>query len=87
MHNAAPVAGQRFIDWLEAKLAEHHVAKIVPDEDTLGDAFRRAYETALINRAIEQPCDNAREQAAAVDVPADLVTQVTGHRSRGTASS
>jgi hypothetical protein len=71
------LVGTDFTDWLEAKLNEHGVEKVVPGEDVIEAAYRRAYEREVLNVAIRQAHDGDRQRAAAVELPDDIVTQVT----------
>ena len=70
----------RFVDWLEAKLEEHHVAKIVPDEATLERVYRWAYARRWLNLEIARLYEQAQDEADDADLPDDLVTQVTDGR-------
>ena len=45
-------ASDELIEWLEGKLAEHGVEKVVPDERTLADAYRRMRQQALVQEQI-----------------------------------
>ncbi|MEK6676762.1 MAG: hypothetical protein AABZ47_14055 [Planctomycetota bacterium] len=65
-----------FVKWLEAKLADNGVQKIVPDQVTLEDAYRRAVHVAELERAIENIGDAARGAAAAAKIPRDLGRRV-----------
>jgi hypothetical protein len=71
------LVGRTFIDWLEAKLAEHGVTKVTPDPATLEHAYRRAYERETINRALLDFAPVAAAKAARTPVPANIVTLVT----------
>jgi hypothetical protein len=71
------LVGLRFTEWLEAKLAEHDVAKVIPDAATLETAFRWAYQRLRLNRAIAAAFEDARTEAADVEMPAELVSRVT----------
>jgi hypothetical protein len=62
----------QFIDFLEAKLAENGISKMVPDPATLAIAAQRA---AAIAR-MQQEIDTISATVADIDVPADLETQV-----------
>jgi hypothetical protein len=70
------LSGRRIIDWLEAKFDQHGVEKVIPDAETLVAAYRRAYRRAYLNDAIEGAAREAQEAAEAIEVPADLRTQV-----------
>lgn len=59
----------KFVEWLESKLDEHGVQKIVPDDDVLAKGYRRAVKIARIQRAIDNILDEGDED---IDIPADL---------------
>jgi hypothetical protein len=65
-----------FVAFLEAKLAEHKVRKVVPDADTLVHHARRVIVRELTNRALLEMQDAAATAAAAIALPADLEEQV-----------
>ena len=43
-----------FIRWLEEKLKEHGVKKVIPDNATIRKAWKRQWETAWLNREVEK---------------------------------
>ena len=47
-------ASDELVAWIEKKLKEHGVNKVVPDEDTLIDAFRRARRQAVVQARIDE---------------------------------
>lgn len=47
-------ASDQFVEWLEGKLEEHGIEKVVPDEQTLATAYRRTIQVAAIRRAIQE---------------------------------
>lgn len=70
------LVGRKFIDWLEAKLAEAGVEKVIPDKELLEAAFRRAYRQDHLNEAIADASEEATEAAEEASVPDDLAAQV-----------
>jgi Topoisomerase 6 subunit A/Spo11, Toprim domain len=62
----------QIIEWLESKLSEHLPSRLVPDDDTLADAYRRALSVAEINAAIEEASELASERAREATVPRTL---------------
>ncbi len=70
------LASDVLVDWIEAKLDEHGIKKIVPDKEVLKDAHRRAVEQMYFQDHAEDLIKEAREDAAQVDPPADLEKQV-----------
>jgi hypothetical protein len=69
------LVGQRFIDWLEGKIAEAGVEKVVPPKKTLAMAWQHAQRREEINRAVRAAY--AQVRVADGEVPDDLVTMVT----------
>jgi hypothetical protein len=68
--------GDRFIEFVEAKLEAAGVEKVVPDDDRLAVAYRRARFIHMVNDAIEEAADEAMAAVGDFDVPADLSEQV-----------
>jgi hypothetical protein len=58
--------------WIEQKLAEHGVKKLVPDDTTLADAFRRANEHVAVQEMIDKSIGALRERLKDAPVPAHL---------------
>lgn len=69
------LVGQRFIDWLEDKLADVGVSKVIPAEDVLAMAWSQAHRRERINRAVRVAFEEIVVDDGAV--PEALVTQVT----------
>ena len=65
-----------FIEWIESKLTEHGVKKVVPDDDRLEEAFRRAAKVSFFNGHIDDIEDAADEHAENITIPDDLDEQV-----------
>jgi hypothetical protein len=68
------MTSRQFIEFLERKLVEAGVAKLVPDAAVLVKAYRRAAAIASIERAIEALDEH---QGDDVTIPPDLVEVVT----------
>jgi hypothetical protein len=66
----------QFVEWLEAKLTQKLPGRLIPNDDVLADAYRRALAIAMINRAIDQVRDEAIEKAQAAPVPESLRQQL-----------
>lgn len=66
----------QLIEWLESKLEEHGIKKVVPEQDVLESAYRRALEIATIRRQIEEITALAHDEAAEADIPDDLLAQI-----------
>jgi DNA topoisomerase VI subunit B len=82
------MTNHQFIDYLERKLVAAGVKKVVPDEETLRDAWVSAVRNAHIRHAVEQARLQAQERFAnlLVDVP-DKLGKLVAKRIEGTALS
>jgi hypothetical protein len=65
-----------FIEFLERKLTEHSVRKVVPSADVLEKHARQILERALTNKGIDEIRVKACADAAQVPLPDDLPKQV-----------
>lgn len=65
-----------FIAWLESKLQEYGIRKVVPAEGILIHAYRRALQTKLANEHIASAAAAIRERAERAQLPDDLPTLV-----------
>lgn len=68
----------QFLGWLEGKLAEHLPDRLVPDDDVLEDAYRRALAVAEINGAIGKIRSRAIKRSQAAKLPASLRERLEG---------
>jgi hypothetical protein len=59
----------QFIEWLESKLREHLGGRLIPNDDILTAAYRRAVAVAEINTVIEKTIQSAIEHAQAATIP------------------
>ena len=66
-----------FIKWIESKLDQQGIKKVIPDENTLKEAYARAIKVATINRAIEDAMGDAEEAADNHPVPETLMQQIS----------
>jgi hypothetical protein len=58
----------QLLEWVESKLQEHEVKKVVPDDATLEVAYRRAALAAMLNDRLAQLMDKARQKVAGMKV-------------------
>jgi len=65
-------ASDHFVEWLERKLEAHDVRKLIPDEDTLTAAYRRACYVHELNAAIVKADQAAKVKAERASVPKAL---------------
>ena len=68
------MTADQFVAWLEAKLVEAGVKKLVPSADVLDLAYQRAVRLAAVERAIKTALEAADGQQ--IEVPADLAAEV-----------
>jgi hypothetical protein len=67
----------QFIEWLENKLTAHGLGeRLIPADEVLEDAYRRALAVARINQAIGSARDEAIKAAKAAKVPQSLRRQL-----------
>ncbi len=68
-------ASDQFIAWIEGKLKQHGITKVVPDETTLDKAYRRIRQQAKVQRVIDAALDNLDEDEG--DVPDTLAKKIS----------
>jgi hypothetical protein len=75
--------GPEFLLFVEGKLREHGVEKVLPGEKTLAAAWQRAHRVARVNRLIESTWPGEHEQPPEAElareippVPEDLADQI-----------
>ena len=66
----------QLVKWIEAKLEQHGIRKVVPDNETLASAYRRAVEVVHLRKAIADATTKAKQISAKSDIPANLREQV-----------
>jgi hypothetical protein len=71
-----------FVNWIESKLEQHGVAKIVPEESALTVAYRRSIASRYVAAELKPMVDEARLHAAKAPVPDDLAAQVAARLRR-----
>jgi len=69
-------ASDHFVKWLKRKLEAHEVKKVIPDEDTLTAAYRRACYVHQLNATISKADKAARAKADRAPVPKALRKEV-----------
>ena len=72
------LVGQDFIDWLDARLVEDGIAKIIPTEEIIESAWRRAYAIRKLNAHLDEVWEELLDEAMAQELDVDdLVSEVT----------
>ena len=69
-------ASDDLVAWIEGKLEEHGVSKVIPGEDCLAGAYRRAVEQAFVQNQIDDVIDEARELGEGAEIPKGLRDKV-----------
>jgi hypothetical protein len=64
------------VEWIEGKLAENGIKKIVPPKETLLDLYRLAIETKIAEASLADVKERARATAQAITMPSELDEQV-----------
>ena len=64
------------IEWIEGKLEQHGIKKLIPDQNVVEAAYRRAIEIATVRGQIVDITKQAHEEAAEADVPDDLLAKI-----------
>jgi hypothetical protein len=62
----------QFIEWMESKFGEHLPQRLIPDDDVLADAYRRALALAKINQTINAIREPAIKLAKRAAIPPQL---------------
>lgn len=65
-----------FISWIEEKLNEHGIQKVIPSDDVLEDAYRHAYRIAYINNEIAKLSEDSIGKSNDAGVPNDLADKI-----------
>ena len=76
---AADVAfleGDLLVDLIDTKVTTMGITKLVPEPDVIASAYRRACQIGTLNHAVEAAAEDARQRAAAIELPEDLVDRV-----------
>ena len=66
----------QFIAFLERKLRENGVAKIVPEQDLLAEAFRLFARNAKVQEVVDEAINEIDDDKDETEVPADLGKRV-----------
>jgi hypothetical protein len=66
----------QFVAWLEAKLQHHKVRKVIPDDQTAAEAWRRSIVLREIEQRMEQALPKAQRTAKKAAVPKNLRARI-----------
>jgi hypothetical protein len=76
------MTSREMVDFIEAKLTMHRVAKVVPDADTIEAHARRLTERRLASEALTEIQDQIARQAAATALPKGIEVQLRRYLTR-----
>jgi hypothetical protein len=76
-----------FVEWLDSKLAEHGVKKVIPDEETLEQAYRRAAAVHRYQKIIDDAGEEVSAYAKNLTVPKALRAKLARKLAKAPASS
>ena len=65
-----------FVAFIEEKLREHKIGKVIPKVDVLRKAYRRAVRINYIETKIDELTEEANEVAEETKVPRDIKSRV-----------
>jgi hypothetical protein len=71
------MTSDQFVAWIEQRLTEQGVKKVVPSTETLAQAYRRAQRTKALNEELARL--QSQMAAQVIEVPDDLEQQVTAY--------
>ena len=69
-------ASDVFVRWIESKLQANGIKKVIPDQETLREAFRRAIQLATIKEQLPDIIEEAAREAQEATIPKGLKTKV-----------
>jgi len=62
----------QFIDFIEGKLEEHNIKKVIPDDHYLEQKFRHAAQASYLEEHMQEIKQEAIEYGSAVEIPSSL---------------
>ena len=65
------------VEWIEGKLEEHGVAKVIPDDETLTEAYRRERQSAWLRDRFDELLEASYKAVEGLDIPTDLRKRVS----------
>jgi hypothetical protein len=70
------MTSRQFVDYLEAKLTEHGVSKVIPQEDVIERQLRYLLTVQLANQELEKVIPRVQDTVDAMELPAGLRERV-----------
>ena len=69
-------ASDELVAFIEGKLEDLGITKVIPDEATLREAYRRARATRLVNDQLEDIVETATEDARTMPIGSNLAERI-----------
>jgi Topoisomerase 6 subunit A/Spo11, Toprim domain len=79
LHNRVELnafTSDELVAWIEGKLEEHGVRKVIPDQQMLAEAYRRQRQSAYLKQHFGELLERSRQHIASLDLFPDLQEQV-----------
>jgi hypothetical protein len=74
---------EAFVSWLESKLTEHQVSKVIPDQATLERAYRRAAGIRRYRGILTRAVEEVEAYSANIQAPSNLEQRISSELARG----
>jgi hypothetical protein len=71
------MASDQLVEFIERKLEEHGVRKVVPGKDLLGDAYQAFHRSRQLQDIFEKAESEFEEEESEIDVPDDLESRIS----------
>jgi hypothetical protein len=65
-------ASDELVGWIEGKLEEHGVRKVIPDQQMLAEAYRQQHQSICLEGHFGELLEHSRQHIASLDIPPDL---------------
>ena len=69
------MTSRQLVDFVENKLQQHGITKVIPDEQTLADTYRLFVKSNQLSEVFDEAKENL-ENETSIKVPDDLATKV-----------
>ncbi len=73
--------------WVESKLAEHGVSKVLPSDDQIAEAYRHAVQCEYLQEHSEELLESARQHAADATIPDNIKKRIAARLRKAPAMS
>src|SRR5262245_53057317 len=71
------LTSDQLVAFIERKLAEHSIKKVIPKSDLLGKTYKLLLNSKRIEEAFEEAIENLGDEK--IDIPSDLRTRIEAH--------